>query len=286
MMRKGDVDMLAALCVAEQSPHRQKKRLWRRRREESVRSEFVQAGSGRFLRLTALPGRDGALDWAEIRRLAGGEAGRLLMPRGILPPEGMGIRPFRGVALQRELMLSTALHLLRTASIPPRHVRIGIYDPNALIPQLAAVFLPYAADVRLVTARTEAYAVQEQLAMDNYGAALPLSREPETLNGSTLLLAPQGIGHLRPRVRGLILSGIPEIHPGVVGGYVPQASSACLAALPQGCDAWEFLSGLYECSGMRELVRRPPALLYINGHSVTMRDAAWKLTGLDIGISV
>lgn len=286
MMRKGDVDMLAALCVAEKPPRMLKRRLWRVRREESVRSEFVQAGSGRYLRITAVPGRDGELDWAEIRRLAGGEAGRLLMPKGIRPPEGVGIRPFRGAALQRELMLSTALHLLRTASIPPRHVRIGIYDPNALVPQLAAVFLPYAADVRVVTARMEAYAVQEQLAMDNYGATLPMSREPEALNGSTLLLAPEGIGHVFPRVRGLILSGVPEMHAGVVGGYVPQTTPACLAALPQGCDPWEFLAGLYERSGMRELVRRPPALLYINGHSITMRDAAWKLTGLDIGISV
>lgn len=278
--------MLVALRVFERPPRRFWRLGGRAHRVEGVRSGFVQVGSGRYLLITAVRDRKGRLDWAEIRRIAGPEAGHMLLPMGLTPPEGMDFGRFRGQALRRELMASTGLHLLRAAAIPPRHVTAGLYDPQARMPQLAAALLPYAADVRVVTARPEAYEIQEQLAMEAYGAALPVTREIESLNGATLILAPDGLEGVRLRARGLVLSGAAANRPGVVDGYIPQVPSDWLAKLPDGCDAWTYLAGLYERSGLREMAAKPPAALYAGSHTLSLRDAAWKLAGLDIGISV
>ena len=122
--------------------------------------------------------------------------------------------------------------------------------------------------------------------MDTCGAVLPVSTDRRALDGAHLVLAPDGVRGLRPRVRGFILSGVPENQAGVVGGYVPQVPPDCLGKLPEGCDAWRFLAGLYELSGARILGEKPPLLLRVNGKNLPLQDAAWKLAGLDIGISV
>ena len=101
-----------------------------------------------------------------------------------------------------------------------------------------------------------------------------------------MILAPDGMHGLHPRTRGIILSGVMENQRGVVGGYVLEVSKECLEAIPAGCDVWSFLSGLYERSDAKQIASHPPLLLQIGGQNIGLRDAAWKLSGLDIGISV
>ena len=123
----------------------------RKQRQKKISSAFVQVDGGRYMLITAEKDKKGQLDWQEIRRIAGGEASRMLLPHGILPPNGYGIRSFQGQALARELMIITALYLLRTASVSPRCLHVAIYDPMARMPALAAALLPYSGDVRVVT---------------------------------------------------------------------------------------------------------------------------------------
>lgn len=266
-----------------------KRTFWRRhraRRKDSVRAQVVPVGTGGYLQITAVPDREGRIDWDEVRQAAGREAGRMLFPAGVRPPGGYGFGSFSGHALSRTLMAAAAQQLLRMASVPPKHMSIGLYDPSGSLATLVPALLPFAADVRVVTGRPQAYEGAERIAMAMFGAALPVTREAETLTGAKLILAPEGLGHIRPRARGLVLSGVPDDRPGVVGGYVPQVPPQWLQNAPDRCDIWRFLAGLYELSGLREIAAEPPRLLYVGGHTFSLRDAAWKLAGLDIGISV
>ena len=266
-----------------------KRTFWRRcraRRKNSVHEQVVPVGTSGYLQITAMPDREGRIDWEEVRQAAGREAGRMLFPAGVRPPGGYGFGSFSGHALSRALMTAAAQQLLRMASVPPKHMSIGLYDPSGSLATLVPALLPFAADVRVVTGRPQAYEGAERIAMAMFGAALPVTREAETLTGAKLILAPEGLGHIRPRARGLVLSGVPDDRPGVVGGYVPQVPPQWLQNAPDRCDIWRFLAGLYELSGLREIAAEPPRLLYVSGHTFSLRDAAWKLAGLDIGISV
>ena len=82
------------------------------------------------------------------------------------------------------------------------------------------------------------------------------------------------------------MSGVPEDRPGVAGGYVPRVPAEWLSRLPEGCDAWAFLAGLYERSGLWELAAYPPSLLCMQGRTVPLREACWKLAGLDMSLTV
>ena len=283
--------MLAALCIAEP------RRRWLsiKRRPPYVRSEFVSAGSGRFVKITAYAGKNG-LDWAEIRHAAGREAGRLLLPSGVTPPENSRIFPFEGKELARKLMTSTGLKLLKTVAINPRLVQIAVYDAQAVMPDLPVPFLPYAADVKVVTRRPDRYIQQKYVAMERYGAVLTVTEDVQALKGSLLILAPDDLpeGHdLCLSARGLVLAvqsrgrqNEDAESKGLIDGYFPHAPRNIVETLPKGCDAEAFLAGLYELSGVKEIAEKTPEFLHMGGHTITLRDAAWRLAGIDIGISV
>ena len=288
--------MLAAVCLAE--PRR--RWLSRRIRPPEVRAEFAAAGSGRFVKITAEVGRNGDPDWAAVRRAAGREAGRLLLPAGVTPPAGSRIGRFAGHALSRRMMENAALALLQAVGIHPRLVQVGIYDPQAVCPDLPLRFLAYAADVRVATGRPDRYARQRYAAMAEYGAALMVGEDPSALEGSLLILAPDGppAGDRPLRAKGLLLSALPCSGAvaygsafrggmaGVADAYRPRVPEALAAACPRGCGLEGFLAGLYELSGVREIAEGPPEFLRVGGRLLALKDAAWRLAGLDIGLSV
>lgn len=282
-----DRNMLAALYITEP-----KRRLLSRKHKPSmVHSEIVTSGSGRFMKITSVAGKDGQPDWSEIRRTAGREAGRLLLPRGYTPPENSRILPFCGCALSRKLMTSAGLELLKIVAINPRLVQINIYDPQASMPDLPLYFLSYASDVRVITDRQDRYESQKFSAMKHYGAVLTVTDDVKSLSGSLLVLLPDGmpVDFELKYSRGLILSannnGLKPIK-GVIDGYIPRVSHTLLETMPPGCDVELFLAGLYELSGVNEIAEKPPEFLHMGGHTITLRDAAWRLAGIDIGISV
>lgn len=286
--------MLTTLCITQP----RKRRLSFRRRPPTVYSEFVTVGSGRYIKINAESGRDGSPDWEQVRRAAGREAGRMLLPRGCMPPEGSRIAPFGGRELARQLMTVTGVTLLEMVALNPRLVQVSVYDPRAVMPDLPLLFMPYAADVRVVTGRPERFERQQYEAMKKYGAVLSVRNETESLNGSFLILAPEGVPDARKlsaSPRGLLLSAVPVpetvkndswYQNKIVDGYMPRVPGSFYTALPSGCDAGEFLAGLYELSGIREIASKPPEFLYVGGHTIPLKDAAWKLAGIDIGMSV
>ena len=283
--------MLTAVCLAE--PRR--RWLSRRIRPPEVRAEFAAAGSGRFVKITAEVGRNGEPDWAAVRRAAGREAGRLLLPAGVTPPAGSRIGRFAGHALSRRMMENAALALLQAVGMHPRLVQVGIYDPQAVCPDLPLRFLAYADDVRVATGRPDRYARQRYAAMAEYGAALMVGEDPSALEGSLLILAPDGppAGDRPLRAKGLLLSALPCGSPAFCGGmagvadaYRPRVPEALAAACPRGCGLEGFLAGLYELSGVQEIAEGPPEFLRVGGRLLALKDAAWRLAGLDIGLSV
>lgn len=278
--------MLVALQIQERHPRGWRQKIWERfRRAGEVRSHFVSVPGGRYIQIVAECDRHGRVDWREIRRVAGSEASRMLLPKGICPPPDSGISAFSGQALRQELMRQTALQLVRTVPALPRQT-IVIYDPQGRHPSLAEDLISLAADVRVVTARPAAYEEAGQQAMAQHGACLPLTDDDTCVRGAALVLAPDGVGGEFPSPKGWILSGAGGAHPHMITGYIPAACAAYMDTRPPGCDIWWFLAGLYELSTIRSIGAQPPLTLCAGSQHLSLGDVGWRLAGLDIGISV
>ena len=278
--------MLVALKIQQRHPYGWRQQIRERfRRTGEVRSHFVSVPGGHYVQMIAECDRRGRVNWPEIRRVAGTESSRLLLPRRLSLPEDSGLSPFAGQALRQALMLQTALHLLRT--LPPLTRRpIVIYDPQARYPFLVEPLLPLAADLRVVTARPDAYRDTAEAAMARHGACLPLTNDPACIREAALVLAPDGMDHQVPPPRGWALSGVDRPGPRTITGYIPAACEAFTAVRPRECDIWDYLAGLYELSTIRSIGETPPLTLCAGHQPLSMADLQWRLAGLDIGISV
>lgn len=278
--------MLAALQIQQRHPHG-----WRQRIRERVRStgevcsHLVSLPGGHYIQIVAEADRKGRVNWPEIRRVTGGEASRLLLPRQLTPPAGCGVSPFAGNELRQALMRQTALHLLQANPALSR-CPVVICDPQARHPELAESLTPLAADLRVLTARPAGYRPAVEAAMARHGAALPLTDDLSCLTGAALVLAPDGIDGDPPLPRGWVLSGVEQARPRTVTGYIPAGYAAYMPTLPPGCDIWDYLAGLYELSGVYSLGEEPPLALCAGNQHLPLEELAWRLTGLDSRPSV
>lgn len=278
--------MLVALHIQKRHPHGWRHQIRERfRRHGEVRSHFVSLPGGHYIQLEADCNRRGRVDWPEVRRVAGSEATRLLLPKRLSPPADSGLAPFAGNALRQALMLQTALHLLETLPVLSR-CPVVMYDPQARHAALTEQLVPLAADLRIVTARPAAYRPAVEAAMARYGACLPLTDDRSCLAEAALILAPNGIDGPAPISRGWVLSGVDQPRPRTITGYIPASCASYSPFLPPGCDIWDFLAGLYELSGIRCIGEEPPLTLCAGSQHLSIGDLSWQLTGLDIGISV
>ena len=279
--------MLVALKVIDYQPGGLKKRFrtWCRKTGE-VTSEFVPVANTRFLLITAEKDSKERVDWGKIRRLALGEAGRMLFGVDVYPPPNSGIIPYQGNALMRAIMLTSAMTVLQKLPATNGQRIVGIYDPEARMPEIVEKIIPLVADVRVVTHCPSGYHTAEDKIMQQYGATLTVTDRAEVMAPCILVLAPFGTEKLTNLGRGICFSGKPEVRRKVVGGYIPNVPPQIIKINPAGCDVWHFVSGLYELSGYYEIADTPPLMLSINGKNVTLQEVCWRLAGIDIGISV
>lgn len=190
-------------------------------------------------------------------------------------------------------MQQTALWLLQTReTLPsertPRRITAAVYDPAGYMPDLPVSLVPYAADVRVITRRPEAYRYAQTLAMEEYGASIAVTGEAEALKEARLILALQPMGDARPTGKRLILTAQPEglpLEEGTAGAFRPSAGKLVVEP-PAGIDEHLFLAGLYELSGIREIASCRPASFLLDGKERPVQELLQRMPGLDIPLAV
>ena len=244
--------------------------------------------TGRYGILTAYPDKKGELPWEDVRQAAGKEARHLLCPAGCTLPEEEGLLPFRPSGqMQGQLMQQAALFLLRRASRgkKQRRIAVGVYDPDGVRPDLAVSLLPYAAEVQVNTGCPQRYRSAGRIAMEEYGASLTLVGTQADVRGLQMLLLLAPLPCL-PEGGGLILSACGTREKQIGGDFyprIPLSSGPWLAGLPEGVDPALFWEGLYERSGVRDMVAEPPDSVWLSGRRRPLPELLARIPGLDIG---
>lgn len=251
----------------------------------------VKGGIGCFRVVTIYPDKRGGLPWEAVREAAGGEARHLLCPEGLVLPEEKGLAPFQPTGqLQCHLMQLAAWSLLKQAARQrdkecQRRLSAGVYDPQGTRPDLAVSLLPYAAEVRVATGRPERYRTAQRVAMEEYGATLTFTQEQGSFAGIQLLLLAEQPDRLL-QGGGLILTPFAIQEKRMAGDFIPRKTGKTeqwLAGCPEGIEPGLFLAGLYERSGVRDMVEEPPESALLAGRRRPLPDLLSRLPGLDIG---
>ncbi|MCL2488703.1 MAG: hypothetical protein FWE80_08470, partial [Oscillospiraceae bacterium] len=121
---------------------------------------------------------------------------------------------------------------------------------------LATALLPYAADLRVVT-DSGRYAGAARQAQEHFGAMLRVGADRRRLHGVDWLAAPDGLQGLPLRGTCGTVSAVPCGTEDVIDGWLPREYNKWVSLTPKNIPPEQFLAGLYECSGMRELGALP-----------------------------
>ena len=101
--------------------------------------------------------RKGELPWEEIAFCAGRCAGRMLLPDGIIPPDGGSVKAFLPDALAPLILFNTACDVLSRRRQPPGEECITLLDPKGRLARRAGRLLAFASLVRVVTDHAAIY---------------------------------------------------------------------------------------------------------------------------------
>lgn len=190
-----------------------------------------------------------SIPWEQVRRVAG-KTVPFLLEEGVQAPEGVQV--FHGKKLAAKLLERELVKQLRAA--PPDKLTVVDYDGGQM--DKIKQYFRYAAQIRVITRRTEAYTDYAMELLRETGAALLISRDIRASADSQMLYAPKGI---KGRFFAPPETRVFTAEPGEISGsrvYWPRGIS-CVpeleAQLPEGIPLFPFLCALYEVSGFDRL---------------------------------
>lgn len=183
---KGCGGVFVVLGVNEQEKGFFKRRKQLRNNARSPAVICKNAGGLPFFKVDVISGKKGII-WDGFPEKCGKYSSRIVAPRSIPLPDGMGIKRFSPSSTISNLIFNTAKEVIVRASPPPDGFCITVTDRRALFASRICELLPLCSTVRIITLRPEKYAVACEKALCESGATLILrssyepTRKPDTV---------------------------------------------------------------------------------------------------------
>ena len=236
----------------------------------------VQAPFGSFYVIEAVPSRRGVV-WRRVARAAGSEAGRLLLPTGVRPPSGCGIKGYSDEDFRRRLLVNFVLEVLREGS-KRRKLEVTLVDIAGACAGVAVELTERSAALRVLTLRPRQYDACCAHCIRKYGVAPMVGENPDVMASSTLIVAPYGFMQtfLPPADRMIFAQG-----SGRLGMTVPPEAVVLprkyLEYMPPGILPSVFGAALYDSGRAVELGSLLPAYVEQRGREISLAEVVRKL---------
>lgn len=217
--------------------------------------------------------------WNQVEQAAGRFASRMLLPEGCVPPPDSIVDKMRCPAYEREILLRTACMLIDRTRMPLYRRFLGLYDPDGRYMDFALPLLKHYSGLHVVTQQAGAYARMGERVMEELGAPLQISSQPDALSEAVLLLVPE------PE---RLPEGFVPHCTVLTGGYFnPGAGWDVISSLrlkpdippeeiPHGIEPDALAGALHEFGGLRLRDYTAQTMLY-NGRSVNLSQASAEL---------
>lgn len=242
--------MFAALSYGEGQNGRLR-RWWRKAFGERIVPQKVSVGRGEcFFVAQVTPGAH--IRWEELFTCMGKLSREMVLPDGILPPEGCGITPFVPQTLEPRIVMNTAAELLTQGS--GERIPVTIFDPHGRLCSVVIPIVRACADVRIVTGNTALYQRAGERIMDEYGASVQIRPRGEAVLCGGVAVFPFGLNGVV--VPSNTIAIVPQEEPAgenliTVRGI--RLNESLLSIKPIGVSDFLFASALYEKCALREL---------------------------------
>lgn len=252
-------------------------RWWKKAFGERIVPQKIPVGRGEcFFVAQVTPGA--RIRWEELFTCMGKLSREMVLPHGVLPPEGCGITPFVPQALEPRLVMNTAAELLMRDG--GSRVPVTIFDPHGRLCSAVIPIVRACADVRIVTGNTAFYHRAGERIMEEYGASVQIRPLGEALLCGGVAVFPFGVNGIS--VPSNTIAVVPQGESSgenllAVHGIRLGEEIRCLK--PEGISDFLFAAALYEKCALRELGARTGEALIRSGQELSLPEAAVLLRG-------
>ena len=220
---------------------------------------------------------DHGVVWRKVKKAAGVEAERLLLPCGVRPPAHCGIRGYEDDEYRRRLLVNFVLDAVREASRQTK-LELVLVDIAGRCAGVAAELSERVAALRVLTLRPRQYDGCCAYCLRKYGAAPMLSEDPRIMRNASLVLAPYGFQEtcLPPADSIVFAQG-----SGRIGMTVPPEAVVLerkyLDYMPPGISPSAFAAALCESGRIPELATMVPLIVEQYGRKISLNEAVRKM---------
>lgn len=231
-------------------------------RPDSVNIELRRA-RGVCLKYVTYKTYSGRIKLDKLDSAIGSNRSRLLCSSEYKFPQGSGYMRFCSNEFAVRLCTNMAYEAIKKAE-HPEIIKVGIYDPKAVNPDLLLYVLEFCSDVVAVTNESRVYNCQLSRALDEFGASAVITNRTEELSDRDIVIAPTAIKIQLPIRSGAILLTIekPKVQQSglVYFRYHFRMPNGFANIKPSEFDEVYFCSALYTLENQYELGSIVPSL--------------------------
>ncbi len=186
-------------------------------------------------------------NWAKLQKIVGRYASRVVVPPGLKLPNSKIWRAFAGERFEEKLLENTVKSLADGLGLAAERIAVGVADTNAKHQALVEDLLQFFPNVTVYCQERESYQEFSREILEEYGAPLAVTQEPQGLGGCQFILSleemPQGA-----QWGGLLLT---TKEMGSKGGRAveklrPLWPEEMLEKLPEDIDPMNFFGAMLE----------------------------------------
>lgn len=155
---------------------------------QSIDCRFVEKMSVQVLYIN-VKRRKGKLPWRRISKIAGSNKCKILCDESISIPSKYGIKRFNDKGLSYKLCRNALFFSLRESNVNPTQLKISIYDPDGMHPDIVQYFLPFTSQLKVVTNKAQLYKEELDRLMNEHGASVFLSNNIQCLYPCNVIIA-------------------------------------------------------------------------------------------------
>lgn len=190
------------------------------------------------------------LPWNKLALLCPRPRTPVLLPPGVLPPQGCPVRDYRPQDFTARLTVAAVRQVMEQMPANGSGMA-GLLDPQGIAPWACGEWLKCCRGIKVYTLRRSRYAAMEALLREEYGVPLLWAETPAELEDCVLCAAPYPTGVVR--VRRPVLTAD---HSAVQGSPTVNRLTLALpperaAEVPQGVEPTAFWGMLAECGARR-----------------------------------
>ena len=234
--------MLTILKVKESNRITLFERIFGAKAEAYIRN----AGDITYLELICDKNKKG-IPWKKVVRLSLDCNGKILMPKGVEPPEHIGLERFFPSCYPSDLLFELLIEVMKKIK-SKKHISLAICTSDfERAEKVLKQTVSLAADIRVISAFPEQMNLLLRKILHETGAAVIVTDNAMACNGCNIIFAPEGLpSKVRGNEKSLIFAPCGKAKGLIVRWAEAQMPIELAAVYDEAYDKTEFLAAFYE----------------------------------------